>query len=185
MQVTAQLRNLHMSPRKVRRVVNLVRGLPVVLAEAELSVRPERAAEPLRKLLQSAVANARHRTEASTEQMRIVSMVVNEGRATRRFRPRSRGMAHPILRRTSHVSVVLDVLEAAGRPKRPPQKRGSASAAPVVDAKRSVAPASPQTQQEAARPERQRAPERSAAHVRPRMPRLPKINRRFFQRKSV
>ncbi len=109
MEVKAKLRYLHMSPRKVRRVAKLISGMSVPHAQAELLARPERSAEPIGKLLKSAIANAHNLSDASEEGMKITSVTVTEGPRMKRFRPVSRGMAHPYMKRMSHVNIVLDV----------------------------------------------------------------------------
>lgn len=109
MEVKAKLRYLHMSPRKVRRVASLISGMPVTRAQAELSNRPELSAEPIAKLLASAVANAANLSDTKVEAMRITTCTVTEGPKMKRFRPVSRGMAHPYMKRMSHINIVLDV----------------------------------------------------------------------------
>ena len=98
-----------MSPRKVRRVAKLISGMSVPHAQAELLARQERSAEPIGKLLKSVIANAHNLSDASEEGMKVVSVTVTEGPRMKRFRPVSRGMAHPYMKRMSHVNIVLDV----------------------------------------------------------------------------
>lgn len=172
MEVKAHVRFLHMSPRKVRRVAQLISGLPVARAEAELLVRNERAADPLRKLLRSALANARQVSEAGIEDMKIQSFIVNSGPVMKRFRPRSRGMAHPYTKRMSHVSIILQLPDA-------PRKQGRE----VVVPKPEIAAVSSGERTEEKKPQ---SPESKPPRPQQRStPKLPKFSRRFFQRKSV
>lgn len=107
MNVTAHLRHLHMSPRKVRLVADLVRGLDVADADAQLMHLPKAAATPIRKLIHSAVANAEHNAQLSPENLFVAQIAVNQGPTAKRFRARAFGRAAVIRKRTSHVSVVL------------------------------------------------------------------------------
>ncbi len=106
---TAQLKNLRQSPRKVRLVAELVKGRPAVEAVRILEFTPKRAAKPLRKLLQSAQANARDKKLG--EDLRLASIQVDEGRTLFRARPAAMGRSRPIRKRTSHITVVLAELE--------------------------------------------------------------------------
>lgn len=115
MEAKAHLRYLRMSPRKVRKVADVVRGMTVAHAEAELRARPERAARPLLKLVQSAAANAKQHSDAEEEQMEITTVAVNQGPALKRYRPQARGAVHPIAKHTSHVSVTLAVPDALAK----------------------------------------------------------------------
>jgi len=98
-----------MSPRKVQRVASLISGMPVVRAQAELSLRGEKSAEPVAKLLRSAVANATSLTDAKPETMKVLSCSVTPGPVMKRFRPKARGTAHPYAKRMSHLTIILDV----------------------------------------------------------------------------
>ncbi len=105
-QITAELKNYRQSPRKVRIVADTVRGKNVAEALTLLSFVPKRAALPLQKLVASAVANAKSQAIA-TENLIVKEMRVDGGAILYRRQPRSRGMANPIRKRTSHVKVVL------------------------------------------------------------------------------
>ncbi len=102
----AKLSNYRQAPRKVRLVASAVRGKSVAQATDILSFTPNRAALPLQKLLNSAVANARalNLNEAS---LTIKELKVDAGATLYRRRPRSRGMANPIRKRTSHITLVV------------------------------------------------------------------------------
>ena len=107
MKVQARAQFLLHSPNKVRRVLDLVRGLPVDEARRVLDFANRRATHPIRKVLESAVANARHNHALDAEELVVVSAFADEGPTLKRMRPRARGRASRILRRTSHITVVV------------------------------------------------------------------------------
>ncbi len=117
MEVRAHLRFLRIAPRKVRLVIGLVRGMPVEQAVDQLSVLPKRASLPVLKLLNSAIANAEHNFKLERKDLRIKSIVANEGPKLKRFRPRAFGRAAEILKRMTHVTIVLEDL-AKSAPKK-------------------------------------------------------------------
>ena len=102
----AHLKSYRQSPRKVRLVVDLVRGKKVEEAMTVLSFMPKRAALPIKKLVASAIANAKN-LSMSTENLFIKTISVDEAPTLYRRRPRSRGMSNPIRKRSSHVSVTV------------------------------------------------------------------------------
>lgn len=107
----ASLKNYRQSPRKVRLVAKSVRGKSVVDATTILGFMPKRAALPLKKLIDSAVANA----GISKEDLIVKNIEVNKGLVMKRFMPRARGSAFPINKRTSHVLVTLSVKGASSK----------------------------------------------------------------------
>jgi len=107
MEISAQHKNARMSPRKLALMRSIVRGLPVAEAEAQLKFMPGKGSDIVYKVLQSAVANAVHNHELSSEELVVSDVVVGDGFKMKRFNPVSRGMAHPIIKRTSHVTVVV------------------------------------------------------------------------------
>jgi large subunit ribosomal protein L22 len=109
---SAKLSNYRQSPRKVRLVADLVRGTRAVHALATLSHLPKRAAEPMAKLIRSAVASARAKGIAENELV-ISRIEVGQGVVFKRFMPRARGKASPIRKKTSHIT-----LELSARPKK-------------------------------------------------------------------
>ena len=104
----AQLNNYRQSPRKTRLVADIVRGKKIEDAITVLSFISKRASLPIQKLLASALANAKN-LSLSTENLIVKEISVNDGATLYRRRPRSKGMANPIRKRTSHISVILDV----------------------------------------------------------------------------
>ena len=105
----ARLRWLRMSPRKVRLVVDMVRGKPVGEALDILAFSPRGAAQPVRKLLRSAVANADQRGGFDLDDLVVARIFVDEGPTWRRWLPRAMGRATRVRKRSSHVTVVLGV----------------------------------------------------------------------------
>jgi len=105
--VKAELNNYRQSPRKVRLVVNTIRGKKVSVALTTLSFVPKRAAGPIKKLLESAVANAKHNFKLDPEDLYVKEIMVDPGFTMKRWMPKWRGTAHQIRKRTSHVRVIL------------------------------------------------------------------------------
>lgn len=122
MDVRAKLRHLHIAPRKVRLVIDGIRGLNVSEALSRLDFDNRRAAKPMTKLLNSAIANAEHNFNLERDTLYIKEIRADEGPKFKRWQPRAFGRAYPVLKRTSHVSIVLDgkVLSRAKR-KAPPE----------------------------------------------------------------
>lgn len=103
----AVARYIQISPYKVRRVVNVVRGMPVEQAVATLRLMPHRAAKPVRKVIESAAANAEENLGLSRSDLYIAEIRVDEGPTRKWRRFAARGRFKPILKRSSHISVVL------------------------------------------------------------------------------
>ncbi len=110
-QATARLRYLHIAPRKVRLVADLIRGLPAQEAEAQLLLSANRASTPLLKLIRSAVANAKNNLNLEEQKLFIKELRVDGGPKLKRWIPRARGTATPIHKQMSHITVVLAELE--------------------------------------------------------------------------
>ena len=122
MEAKAQARYVRLSPTKARRVVDLIRGRQAAEAVAVLEFAPQAAGEPVRKVVQSAVANARVKASAASEPfderlLVVQAAYVDEGPTMKRFRPRAQGRAYRIRKRTSHITV-----EVESRPKAEPKK---------------------------------------------------------------
>ena len=111
MEAKAQAKYIRQSPYKVRRVLDLVRGLPVGEAQAVLSYANRRAAEPIAKVLNSAVANAEHNFALDADDLFVVKAFADEGPTLKRYRPRARGRATRINKRTSHITIVVGEME--------------------------------------------------------------------------
>ena len=108
MQARAVLRNFRMSPQKVRLVADLVRGKPVDEALAILQYLPHKAAPEIARVIKSAAANADHNFHMSPEDLVIKTIYVDAGPMLKRFMPRARGRADRILKRTAHITVIVD-----------------------------------------------------------------------------
>lgn len=105
--ITASLKNHRISPRKVRLVADMIRGKSVADAENILGAVLKKAKSPLRDLLDSAVANASHNHKIDKAGLFVKEIRVDQGYVLKRHRPVSRGSAHPIKKRTSHVMLTL------------------------------------------------------------------------------
>lgn len=100
-------RYIRLSPRKVREVVDLIRGKDLKEALAILRYTPRRASAPVAKVVQSAAANAEHNYEMNKDSLYVAECYVDQGPIIKRFQPRAMGRANTMRRRTSHITVVL------------------------------------------------------------------------------
>ncbi|MBI4280692.1 50S ribosomal protein L22 [Candidatus Uhrbacteria bacterium] len=107
MEVKAYARFIHMAPRKVRLVTNLVKGMPVEAALRDLRFVQKFAALPVRKVIESAVANATHNAKLDRKTLSIQTITADAGPTIKRWRPRAFGRAAPIRKRMTHITVVL------------------------------------------------------------------------------
>lgn len=105
--MNAKFKHIRISPQKVRGVVNLVRGKNVNEAIGILRFTRRSAALPILKMVRSAMANAKQKGGVDVDNLYIKKIAVDKATIQRRFRARSRGMAHSILKRSSHLSVEL------------------------------------------------------------------------------
>lgn len=99
---------VRISSRKVKVVIDLIRGKSVAEAKAILAFTPKAASEPVLKVLNSAVANAENNLDMSADQLFVAEVFANQGPTLKRFRPRAQGRASRIRKRTSHITVILD-----------------------------------------------------------------------------
>ncbi|OLT38585.1 50S ribosomal protein L22 [Actinomadura sp. CNU-125] len=113
MEARAQARYIRVTPRKARRVVDLIRGLPAAEAQAVLRFAPQAAGEPVGKVLASAIANAEHNFKLDSDTLVVSRAWVDEGPTLKRFRPRAQGRAYRINKRTSHITVVVESRDEA------------------------------------------------------------------------
>ncbi|MBR3459328.1 MAG: 50S ribosomal protein L22 [Clostridia bacterium] len=107
----ATAKYIRISSRKVKVVIDLIRGKSVDDAEAILLYTPKAASEPVLKLLRSAIANAENNLELSRDSLYVAEIYANQGPTLKRYRPRARGSAFHIRKRTSHISIILDEKE--------------------------------------------------------------------------
>ena len=118
MEAKAQTRYIRVTAQKARRVVNLVRGQNALEAVASLKFQPQAVALDVRKLIESAIANARVKADAAGErfdesELIVKEIYVDEGPTMKRIRPRAQGRANRILKRTSQLTVVVGTKENA------------------------------------------------------------------------
>ena len=107
MEVSATLRYARLSPQKAGLVADQLRGLPVERAVEILAFGKRRAASTLKKVLESAIANAEHNEGADIDELRVGAVHVDQGPTFRRHRARARGRASRITKRTSHITVTV------------------------------------------------------------------------------
>jgi large subunit ribosomal protein L22 len=112
MEAVARVRHIRVTPMKARRVVNLIRGKQASEAMAILKFAPQQASEPIFKLVQSAVANAKviadkQNLSVDEDDLFVSRAFVDEGTTLKRFMPRAQGRAFKILKRTSHITIVV------------------------------------------------------------------------------
>ena len=175
MQITAQLKNLRIAPRKVRLVSGLIKGLDVTVAESQLAHLVKKSSRPISKLLDSALANARNNFSLVKENLFIKDIVVNESIKLKRFRPKGFGSTSPILKRTSRIKIILEE-KVPGLKVVPAEKKEK------VEEKEKVETATPEKEikteaREKARPEIKKEIGRKGF--------LSGITKRFFRRKAI
>lgn len=133
MEVIARAKFIRRAPRKARLVADMVRGLRVSEALAQLEFSPKHAARDVAKAIKSAAANAEHNHNLSPDELWLKQVLVDEGPTMKRIRPVSRGMAHQYFHRTCHITAIVEdrpEQAVAARPARPrpgrPQPRAAA-----------------------------------------------------------
>ena len=107
MQAVAKLRHARMSAQKGRLVADQIRGLPVEQALNVLAFSKKKAAEIVKKVVDSAIANAEHNEGADIDELRIATICVDEGPTQKRMRARAKGRGNRILKRSSHITVTV------------------------------------------------------------------------------
>ncbi len=105
MEAVAKLRGAPISAQKARLVADLVRGMPVEQALNTLEFSTKKAAQFVRKVLQSAIANAEHNNGADVDELKVATIFVDEGTTLKRIMPRAKGRADRISKRTCHITV--------------------------------------------------------------------------------
>ncbi len=100
-------RHVRVTPRKARRVVDLIRGMPADEAQAVLAFAPQSASDPVGKVLASAIANAGQSQQPDAGSLVVSRAWVDEGPTLKRFRPRAQGRGYRINKRTSHITVIV------------------------------------------------------------------------------
>ncbi|MDH5179292.1 MAG: 50S ribosomal protein L22 [Gammaproteobacteria bacterium] len=107
MEVAARLKHARISPQKCRLVADQVRGLPVERALEILAFSSKKAAGIIKKVLESAIANAEHNEGADIDELKVKTIFVDQGPTMRRWRPRAKGRVNHIIKRTSHITVMV------------------------------------------------------------------------------
>lgn len=115
MEVKAKLKQIRISPRKVRLVAGVIRGMKAETALDQLRFMNKKAAKPVEKLLQSAIANADNNFEIEKSNLFIKEIRVDEGTTLKRWMPKAQGRATPIRKRTSHINLVLAEIKESGK----------------------------------------------------------------------
>jgi large subunit ribosomal protein L22 len=105
MEVAARLKGAQISAQKARLVADQVRGMPVEDALSLLEFSPKKAAHIVKKLLDSAIANAENNEGADVDELKVSSIFVDEGMTMKRLRPRAKGRADRILKRSCHITI--------------------------------------------------------------------------------
>lgn len=111
MATSASLKNIRIAPQKARLVADQIRGLPVEDAINVLTFSNKKAAAIIRKVLESAIANAEHNDGADVDELKVGEITVDAGPTMKRWRARARGRAAKILKRTSHVTIAVEETE--------------------------------------------------------------------------
>jgi large subunit ribosomal protein L22 len=153
-EVIARARYIRRAPRKARLIADLVRGMRVADALAQLEFSPKHAAVDVAKAIKSAAANAEHNHQLARDQLWLKTILVDEGPTLKRIRPVSRGMAHQYFHRTCHITAVVEDRpevdasrptrrRAAPRTERAPRPRAQQPTAVVDDAEQERGPAEP------------------------------------------
>jgi len=138
----ATARYVRMTPMKVRRVVDLIRGMEAREALSVLQFAPQAASEPVAKVLASAVANAEHNQQLDADTLVVAVAYVDEGPTLKRFRPRAQGRAFRINKRTSHITIEVESVAAApAKAAKAPAKAAKAPAKATRDGAAKKAPA--------------------------------------------
>lgn len=108
MKVSATQKHARMSPRKLRPYARMVQGMKVTEAQNQLTFAVGKAPGIILEVLKSAIANAKHNVQIPESDLKISSILVNQGLVMKRFMPAAKGMAHAILKRTAHVTVIVE-----------------------------------------------------------------------------
>jgi large subunit ribosomal protein L22 len=111
-EIQAVARNVRMTARKVRLVGAAVKGKPLGVAMSMLRFMPQRASTPILKAVKSAAANAENNFDLDPNNLVVVRVIADEGRTLRRFRPKARGRAGSLHKRSSHITVIVSEKEA-------------------------------------------------------------------------
>ncbi len=138
MKITSKLRYLRIAPRKVRLVVDSMKGKSVGEAQTALSFMTKKGSLPVLKLLKQAVANAKDSFQVEEDNLYISEIRVDEGPKYKRWMPRARGSAYEIQKKTSHVTLVLDTIKPTKEKKRKKAKKKTAETIKEVSGEKEI-----------------------------------------------
>jgi large subunit ribosomal protein L22 len=141
MKTVARLRNFGVPPLKVRRFAGPIQGQPVERALAILDLAGSPTCQQLHKLLRSAVANAENNNGLAAQNLEVSNIIVDNGPMMKRIRPRARGRAYQILKRSCHVTIELDLTKEAQRRQAVPVATGSGGGGAAAAKPKASAPA--------------------------------------------
>jgi len=181
METKAQLHYLRIAPRKVRLVASLIRRKRVPEAKRILQFTIQKSSDPLLKLLNSAIANAKNNLQLSEDNLYIRTITVDGGPIHKRFRPRARGSAYEIKKRTSHVTLVLEEIKETKK-KKAAKKVTKTSILPA-DKQPAREPQEPAQDQEKEIAKQEKYPKLKPETEKPK-PTITRGIKRFFRRKS-
>ena len=159
MQSKAHLRHLRMSPRKVRLVTDLIRGAESKKAQEQLKFIPKKASEPVLKLLNSAIANAKNNFKLEENNLFISEIFVNEGQTLKRWRARAMGRSAPIMKRTSHITIVLDEIKPTQVSKKKKKKEAKPKIIKKTELKKEKISKKAETEEKIIPPKKEEKPE--------------------------
>ena len=140
MEIKVRLSNLRTAPRKARQVVDLVRGKRVPEAQSILLFTVNKSARPVLKLLNSAVASAKHEYQLNEENLFISKITVDEGPKLKRWHPMSRGRAYPIIKRTCHIALAISEINPTIKAVKTEKKPEKTKNPEVKNTKKTVKP---------------------------------------------
>lgn len=150
MEVQAVTKYVRISPSKANDVARIIRGMSASAALDTLQFVPRKAAKIIRKTLQSAVANAENNAQLDVNDLVVKTAMVGSGPQIKRWIAVARGSAHPIIKRTSHITVILSDEGGAKKAKAQPKARASAKPAPKDEAKTEAKPESAKAEEKKA-----------------------------------
>lgn len=182
MPVIVKLNYLRIAPRKVRLIADLIRKKKVDEAEAILNFAKKRGAEPLLKLLKTAIVDARHNFQLEPNNLYISKITVDIGPKYKRWRPRARGAAYEIQKKTSHITLVLDEIAPGKKVKKAKKAKRAKETKkqPVIAEKKKV---SEEIKKEEM-PEVEKPKFKARPEVEKPKPKTERGIKRFFRRKS-
>lgn len=122
MEIKAQHKSARMAPRKIRQYREMLIGTPAAAASMQLKFMPGQAPALLLKVLRSAVANAKHNFEVEEDNLKISDIIIDGGFVMKRSKPASRGSVYPILKRTSHITIIMAETGVTSQKKKPKKK---------------------------------------------------------------